>query len=313
MDVIEKSIELVEKEYWENKSICDVCKLPTKDLEPIHEDTNACECCKELYNLGEVLPKVFGFVRWKYDKKLSETFLTITLPFSMFYVLYEHEHIKPEDLLSYFSKNVTIYVKNSFGLDERYYGYRVIPYFVSDYAVRNKEDKIKNFDELGESAKGVKKIAVLKMDVDDLGKIISRGIPEGRRTLSRYATLSRFMNHFFKNCIRLIAKRDKQILNILKDRKLPKLFEDGNERNVVVVYSGGDDLFIVGSWNDVFEMAFEIRELFGEYVGWNPNLTISAGFVIFDPKYPLYRMASITRYKLDKIAKEEGGDCQDKG
>jgi len=172
-------------------------------------------------------------------------------------------------------------------------------HIVSDYVAKNEDGEIKNFDELSESAKGVKKIAVLKMDVDDLGKIFSKGLPKDRRTLSRYATLSRFMNHFFKNCIRLIAKRDDQIINIVRGKRLPRHFDDSNKRNIVVVYSGGDDLFIVGSWNDVFEIAFEIRELFGEYVGWNPNLTISAGFAIFDSKYPLYRMAKITSDKLE--------------
>jgi CRISPR-associated protein Csm1 len=118
------------------------------------------------------------------------------------------------------------------------------------------------------------------------------------------------MNHFFKNCIRLLAERDDNITRILKGKKLPKLFEGDGKRDIVVVYSGGDDLFIVGAWNDVFEIAFEIRELFGEYVGWNPNLTISAGFAIFDPKYPLYRMAKITSDRLES-AKDEGTKIQD--
>ena len=305
LDILEDSASLVEKDYWRNKDICDVCRSPAKELNFVREDIQVCEACGELYNLGEIIPKIFGFVRWKHDESLRNTFPAITLPFSTFYALYEHEDLSIKKMLKFFPKDAIIYAKNSFDLEEIYYGYRVIPYFVSDYVVKNERGEIKNFDELGESAKGVKKIAVLKMDVDDLGKIFSKGLPEDKRTLSRYATLSRFMNHFFKNCIRLIAKRDGQILDILRDKSLPRLFEDSNERNIVVVYSGGDDLFIVGSWNDVFEIASEIRELFGEYVGWNPNLTISAGFAIFDPKYPLYRMAKITSDRLEN-AKDEG-------
>lgn len=293
----------VEKDYWKN--VCDVCGSPT-DKPYSEDDLSVCKSCQELLNLGRYLPRMVVFVRWKHDKVLVDQYPAVTLPFSTFYGLYEHETISIEKMLEQFPKDAVVYVKNSFGLEDVYRGYVTIPYFLSDYAVRNENGEIKNFDELGKSAKGVEKIAVLKMDVDDLGRIFSEGLPKGRRTLSRYATLSRFMNHFFKNCIRLIAKRD----GIFLDRKLPKIFEGDNERNVVVVYSGGDDLFIVGSWNDVFEIAFEIREAFGEYVGWNPNLTISAGFAIFDPKYPLYRMVKITSDRLEN-AKDEGKEISE--
>jgi len=300
LEILKDSTSLIEEDYWKNREICEVCRIPTDRLHSVR-DILVCESCKELFRLGEFIPKIVGFVRWMHDKKLIDTYPAVTLPFSTFYGLYE----PVEEMLKDFPKDAIIYAKNLFGLEEEYYGYRTIPYFVSDYVAKNEKGEIKNFDELGESSNGIKKIAVLKMDVDDLGKIFSKGLPKDRRTLSRYATLSRFMNHFFKNCIRLIAERDGQILDILKNRKLPKLFKDRNERNIVVVYSGGDDLFIVGAWNDVFEIAFEIRELFGEYVGWNPNITISAGFAIFDPKYPLYRMAKITSDRLED-AKDEG-------
>ena len=303
LDMLDKNI-LIEGDYWKNKEICEVCRTSTDKL--FHEDELlVCNSCRELLNLGRYLPKIEVFVRYRYDENLRDKFPAISLPFSMFYGLYE----PVEKMLEYFPKNVTIYAKNSFGLEEKYYGYKTIPYFVSDYVAIKEDGEIKNFDELGRDARGVEKIAVLKMDVDDLGKIFSRGLPEDKRTLSRYATLSRFMNHFFKNCIRLIAERDVQILEVIRNKELPRLFESNGKRNVVVVYSGGDDLFIVGSWNDVFELAFEIRELFGEYVGWNPNITLSAGFAVFDPKYPLYRMAKITSDRLE-YAKDEGEETE---
>jgi len=303
LDMLDKNI-LIEGDYWKNKEICEVCRTSTDKL--FHEDELlVCNSCRELLNLGRYLPKIEVFVRYRYDENLRDKFPAISLPFSMFYGLYE----PVEKMLEYFPKNVTIYAKNSFGLEEKYYGYKTIPYFVSDYVAIKEDGEIKNFDELGRDARGVEKIAVLKMDVDDLGKIFSRGLPEDKRTLSRYATLSRFMNHFFKNCIRLIAERDLEVLEVIRNKELPRLFESNGKRNVVVVYSGGDDLFIVGSWNDVFELAFEIRELFGEYVGWNPNITLSAGFAVFDPKYPLYRMAKITSDRLE-YAKDEGEETE---
>ncbi len=295
LEILNDSHELIEEDYSTNSFACDVCRIYAPKLFK-ENDLEVCEMCKDLLRLGKDLPRIKAFVRWRSDEKLGKLYPSVNLPFSVFYGIYEIEK-NIQDV----PKKALIFVKNSFGLEDLYSGYRTIPYFVSDYVVTNGYE-IKNFDELSKEALGVEKIAVLKMDVDNLGRIFSEGLPEDKRSLSRYATLSRFMSHFFKNCIRLIAERDEQVVSLLKN--LPKLADNG-KRNLVVVYSGGDDLFIVGAWNDVFEIAFEIRKLFGEYVGWNPNLTISAGFAIFDPKYPLYRMAKITNDRLEK-AKEEG-------
>ena len=305
LDMLNDSDELLEddEDYSKNEFLCDVCKVYVSERFK-ENDLEVCGMCRDLLRLGKELPRIDAFFRWKTaDERLENLYPSIELPFSRFYGVHEIEK-NIQDI----PKNALIYVKNSFGLEEIYHEFRTIPYFVSDYATTNGYE-IKNFNELGKEALGVEKIAVLKMDVDNLGRIFSEGL-KGKESMSRYATLSRFMSHFFKNCIRLIASRDERVVDILKDKNLPKLKENG-KRNVVVVYSGGDDLFIVGAWNDVFEMAFEIRELFGIYVGGNPNLTISAGFAVFDPKYPLYRMAKITHERLDKKAKEEGEEIGD--
>jgi CRISPR-associated protein Csm1 len=140
------------------------------------------------------------------------------------------------------------------------------------------------------------------MDVDDLGKIFSIGLERRGGTFSRVASLSRLLNNFFKNCIRMLANGE--LSEHLPD-DMPKVSVGEGKREIVVVYSGGDDLFIVGAWNHVFEIAFEIEALFRKYVGENPNITISAGYAIFDPKYPLYRMAEVTGNREEE-AKEEG-------
>lgn len=68
--------------------------------------------------------------------------------------------------------------------------------------------------------------------------------------------------------------------------------DDKTPRKVTIVYSGGDDLFIVGAWNEVLEAAVDIRNVFERLT--DGALTFSAGFCIFEPKYPVSRMAEIT-------------------
>lgn len=60
-----------------------------------------------------------------------------------------------------------------------------------------------------------------------------------------------------------------------------------------IIYSGGDDLFIIGNWSDVLYAALDIRTAFRDFTG-NGVLTISAGIGMFDEKYPIARMASET-------------------
>jgi len=301
--------KLVEENYLENKFECDVCKRPTATTEQVKEDVKVCESCKNLWSLGENLPRIDALLRidknHPINKKFEGLYPKIELPFSAWYGLFRVGNWR--EVLSDVPKDGVLFLKNFLQVDENLLDYRIIPFLVSDYAIKE-NGEIKNFDKMGEDAKGVKKIAALRMDVDDLGKIFSTGIPEGKRTISRVATLSRLLNYFFRSYINLIAEYiENNVVGICENSNLPRLvsLSDRKDRNVVVVYSGGDDLFIVGAWNDVFEMSFEIQELFTRYVGYNPNITISAGFGIFDPKYPLYRMAELTKDRLEK-AKDEG-------
>jgi len=275
----------------ENYGECDVCKTPGILYE--NDENKVCPVCKEFHEMGGVIPKSDGFVRLKTDgdRKYS-------LPFSVF------KPFRYEDLPEY-PKGAVIYVKNvGKGKDERLdinladYNFVVLNF--SKYNSKDDEGNVKEFDKLAEGATGAKKLAVLRMDVDDLGKVFSKGL-KNNETISRMATLSRFMNHFFKNCIDLICESKVNV----DDAKVPRIKSERKERDVVVVYSGGDDLFIVGAWDHVFELAFEIESAFRKYVGSNPNITLSAGYGIFDPKYPLYRMAEVTGEREER-AKNEG-------
>jgi len=131
------------------------------------------------------------------------------------------------------------------------------------YIWESKDSKgVSTMEEFAKASEGAKKIGVLRMDVDDFGSTISQD------SILKKMVLSQRMNKFFKKYINALCK-------------------DKN-RKVAVVYSGGDDLFIIGSWDDVIELGREIRNEFVKYTG---SLTISAGFTIHDYKIPFYKMA----------------------
>ncbi len=281
--------ELRSIENYVSQNECSVCKAPNPEL--MVEGDHVCSICESMKKMGSELPKLKGFVRTSEKLDLP----CYQMPFSRFYAFFSEDQIPAGS---------TVFWKNGF---VNVPGCKVIPYYVCDYYAKYR-DEIKDFDRLSESSTGAKKIAVLRMDVDDLGKIFSLGIPEGEGGFSRFASVSRLLNHFFKNCVRLLAEG--KLRDHIPDN-IPRISSVTGAKEVVVVYSGGDDLFIVGAWDHVFELAFEISALFEKYVGYNPNITISAGYAIFDPKFPLYRMAEITGDREER-AKDDGEKVSEK-
>ncbi|MBE2280171.1 MAG: hypothetical protein IAE91_07260, partial [Ignavibacteriaceae bacterium] len=113
-------------------------------------------------------------------------------------------------------------------------------------------------------------LSVLRMDVDNLGAVFLYGlkdIPGGINyySLARSVAVSRLFNLFFTVKVNYLAEKYK----------------------LYVTYSGGDDLFIVGSWINILKFAPELRKSFAEFACGNNNLTLSAGIHLCKPKYPI--------------------------
>ena len=109
------------------------------------------------------------------------------------------------------------------------------------------------FEEFAAEADGIKRIGILRADVDNLGQAFVSGFKNDKNhnryeTISRTATLSRQLSGFFKLFIRQVLENS--AFSIEEE-------ERGKERLATIIYSGGDDVFIVGAWNDVIELAVD--------------------------------------------------------
>ncbi len=165
---------------------------------------------------------------------------------------------------------------------------------------------------LAEKSEGIRRVALCRADVDNLGRAFIEGFvrkgaesAEERyryQTLSRTAAFSRQMSMFFKYHINsILAREDKAV----KPLELSGGGEGG--RNLLIVYSGGDDVFIVGGWDDVVGAACDIEAAFSKYT--EGALSISAGVGIFGEKFPIYRAAALTG-ELEEASKSiEGKGC----
>lgn len=165
-------------------------------------------------------------------------------------------------------------------------------------------EEFEDLESLVEKGYGWNRAAVLRMDVDRLGKIFSSGLPENDRTFSRIASLSRHFSLFFRYHLN-------GVLDLGRKEGYDKIHRTrlaggvrGPERLLSVVYSGGDDLFLIGHWLDVFEAAFDIRRAFTALTA-NPSITLSAGLVFAEPHHPVYRFAEDAG-EAEKKAKNSG-------
>ena len=157
------------------------------------------------------------------------------------------------------------------------------------------------FQEFAEKSRGIKRVGILRADVDNLGDAFVSGFRNKKNndrylTISRTATLSRQLSLFFK-------------LHINKLMESTGFTFDGkkkDKRNLTIVYSGGDDIFVVGAWDEVIEFAIDMRNAFFRYS--EGMLTISAGLGIYDAGYPISLSAKEVESMVDKSKKLIGKD-----
>ena len=285
----------VEKEKDTAKKECNICHNLVDKLGKYNSDEEiACEFCLNLYKLGQdILTQDLVFV-------ISEEKIDGGIKiFGKDKDLYMYA-VNIEDIDMFKGKILRIYSKNNLLENDL-----AIRLYLADYSAKNENDEVMTFDDLAKSScktdKGIKRLGVLRLDVDDLGIAFSSGFVSDKdkiednlryATLSRYADLSKDISMFFKVAINKICAGDltgcvdfeEKAFNIFGIAKAPK-------RKVNIIYAGGDDLFLVGAWDEVLEVAIDINRAFKQFT--NGKLTLSAGMVMFSPTYPISKMAEI--------------------
>ena len=275
----EKFINIIRKEpkrffgpYPYPDKLCHVCRN-----RPIIEE-NKCSFCLDFEILGnKVSKKKIYTERRALENSDKNRFNKIDEVYRDFGFYNEFEE-KPD------AANINYSVNERAFWDFSCDGFKYIPNHTP-----LKDSKILDFDDLADEAEGKKRWAILRGDVDDLGRIFGEGLQN--RSISRVISLSRNFSSFFSYWLNEFCK------------------EYGEK--TYVIYSGGDDFFIVGSWNVIAELGIKIREDFAKSVCENPHITLSCSvFIAPNKKYPLYKAAQICGQELEEKAKKaEGKDC----
>ncbi len=269
---------------------CSICGRESKDTEPIKtgSDDRHCGLCKSFAeNIGKDLPKSqfvgLGFATPKETERKSA--FDALRSFGMLVKWPEKNKIQ-------FDESVERAVVWSLDDAENWPSVKgTSTAYVTRYTVNlipmNSSGYPKTFDELQGKAHGMKRLGVLRMDVDDLGNIFSKGLGK-EATLARLSALSFQMSLFFEGWLKRIC-------------------EQAEYKNLIyAVYAGGDDLFVIGPWDKIPGLAQEISDSFAEYTNYHPDFHISGGMAFIGGKYPVYQAADDAEGILD-MAKDLSG------
>lgn len=283
---------------------CDVCQREEskeyqlkKDPHEITGEREICPVCEKMEKLGRALAKANLIAEVIGDDGKTNQNIPWLNPLGLdifYYILTDSDKFDVSDqAVTFFNLNIHEYPDEKFlmlKLDNanvncafRFYGGNEIP--------KDKSGEPLDYNDLAEASQGIKRLGVLRMDVDFLGRIFAEGLKPLHDGLpcnpaARVLTLSWHLNYYFSG-------------------RLNKLRRKISPDHSLIVYSGGDDLFIVGAWDKAIEMAQEIQQDFSYYTG-NREITISGGMVIVPEKFPIHKSAILSG-KAEEAAKEVDG------
>ena len=304
------------------------------------EDVKTCFICnRDKFVIGKALPKTkyIGFTKGALSEKVDQKNLI-----RIFHRDKEREEDldyyiklladkKINDREFYLTYNIMTEEERS-KVTERWVSLRK---YLANYVPR-KNGNIESFEEIagysvwkdenGGEKKGSHLLGILKADFDNLGLIFSKGfeIPRkeeekltdgDRKTMSRYLTLSRMIDLFFSGWMReVMEKNDKEKLisslneiEDIEDKERLKRYLNGDEidfSKIYTVYSGGDDLVLVGPWETMIIFSLFLNMEFRRFTCNNDDVTLSAGLAVVKPKHPIAAGIREADELLEKSKKE---------
>lgn len=285
--------------------VCDVCRREANlnirsdrgwvafDPADQPDAVKLCDMCRSFEEIGEKLPKAEYLVESAVKLENSPHLLCSFEQLGIHYYMCKRDELK-QLMESLGKSDAVIYSLSTDFIDEQLVslaseysaalGYRLVA-----RAAPMNNGRILDNTEIAMLSEGVQRLGILRMDVDDLGLVFSRGLANA--TFSRISTLSTMLSLFFDGWVEELCKE---------------------EGRIYLIYSGGDDLFIVGSWDAIPEIALSIRNDFRRYTCHNPNITLSAGISIVDDMFPIYKAADISKEHLEEAkGLERDGEKKD--
>ena len=162
---------------------------------------------------------------------------------------------------------------------------------IKSYVLYEKESPV-DFETLAKNScssttdQGVEALAILKADVDNMGKFLENSYVTN--SFESFDSFSKTMDNFFSKYI-------------------PEELMEKEFKNTYTVFAGGDDLFLVGAWDEILKLARRIEKEFKEFVK-DDTLSISFGIAITKPSVPISYLAEHTEELLEEAKDIDNGN-----
>lgn len=281
---VSKDIKCFTEQVQHERGACKICGRD--DAKADINDQQNCFTCEKMERVGQKLADTrYLFWVWGENRKIVKYKIQgrpFCLPITgtecdLYFLENEPEFSELTDLSESHLETLNDWI----GLKTNSQGYSQGIRYVGKWQ-KNTDSGNWEFDEFANNAKGINRMGVLRMDVDNLGEIFVRGLnfgkqnQQGERTsmgsLSRVATVSRQLHMFFAGYLNRILDHFPQSQ---------------------IIYAGGDDVFIIGSWHELPDVAGKIRSEFSRYCANNPCFTLSGGIATVGGRYPISRAADL--------------------
>jgi len=110
-------------------------------------------------------------------------------------------------------------------------------------------------------------------------------------SFSRYADMSRLFHYFFSGYYSAFVREHEQY-----------------KEKIYTVFSGGDDLCILGAWDAVLAFAADFHRRLSRLTNKNPSVTLSGGIVLASPSLPVRVIAREAEEALEAAKRRRGQD-----
>ncbi|GAB6044537.1 type III-A CRISPR-associated protein Cas10/Csm1 [Caminibacter profundus] len=268
-DLLNNEYEINWDKNLNNQNQCFACKKRA-GIERKDIEKKVCDSCYRFIKIGKNLTKMKYLVFTK-DKTDIEIFKGI-------YIKFLEKDKNPKGL----KNTVAIY---DISKESNFSGFA--KWEISSYVAVD-EEKILTFEELAqkncEEDRGIKALMSLKADVDNMGQFIQNS--DVTDSFAKYNFFSRMIDYYFGVYVPYLLKGS----------------------NTYTIFAGGDDLFILGAWNEMIKLSKKIREDFLDFVKGSP-LTLSVGMILTKPNKPVNFIAKVSEEALEKSKDMDGKDA----
>lgn len=228
-----------------------------------------CKDCSDFVKIGQDLPK-------KPYLGISKDSGQIKI-FGNYYINFSNEVKRTDNAIAIFD------ISNN----DEFNGYA--KWELASYVAMSEKNEILTFEELAKNSchdleTGASALMALKGDVDSMGNYIKDS--EVTNSFARFNFFARMVDYFFSV-------------------KASKMMEG---KNLYTVFAGGDDIFILGAWDEVIEFSKELREEFMKFAGGS-ELTFSVGMVMTKANKPINFVADISEEALEEAKEVDGKDA----